>query len=139
MRQKSEAHASVYRCYQNTRQSCLLTLASRRTQRFHDENQVPIHEGSISQGMALASVEQRIGDGATKNGNVGERNGVLGGEFHDQDVNGHENATPANASAGLIARANEGHLEGETTTNTTRYALHVTKPNHAHESNLPQS
>jgi len=49
--------------------------------------------------MALADVEYGVCDGAPEDRDVGQGYGVLGGEFHDEDVYRHEDASPAYAAA----------------------------------------
>lgn len=50
--------------------------------------------------MSLLRIQQDIGYGSSKDGHVGEGNGVFGTKSKDENVNGHENAASTDASAG---------------------------------------
>mmetsp|Transcript_47320 Transcript_47320/g.143293 ORF Transcript_47320/g.143293 Transcript_47320/m.143293 type:complete len:472 (-) Transcript_47320:192-1607(-) len=67
-------------------------------QGLHHEYQIPVDEGTFGEGMALPRVEVGVGEGSAEHGDVRQRNGVLGGESHDEDIDGHENAPSPYAS-----------------------------------------
>jgi hypothetical protein len=78
--------------------------------------------------MALRHIEQCIGHGAAKDGNIRQRNGVPGRKLQHENVNGHEHAAAANAAAGLVwerdsmvgKRNREQREEIATATTTTK-------------------
>mmetsp|Transcript_20079 Transcript_20079/g.36444 ORF Transcript_20079/g.36444 Transcript_20079/m.36444 type:complete len:208 (+) Transcript_20079:1112-1735(+) len=82
---------------------------------FHDENQVPIHQRPIDQGVSLSSVQQGIGNGTPKYGNIGEWNGMLGTKLHDQNVNGNQDTSSTNASTGRNQQSQQ----------TTEKSIHI--------------
>lgn len=64
-------------------------------------------------GPAFSYIQIRIGQRPPKHGNIAQRNGVLGIESHDQNVDGDQDASSANASTGGDHEAEGGECESE--------------------------
>lgn len=69
-------------------------------ERFHHQDEVPIHQGTVGIRMPFLHVQEGVRDGSSEDGDVGQRHGILRAEVEHEDVDGHENAAPADAPCG---------------------------------------
>lgn len=67
-------------------------------QGFHDQDQIPVDQWAICEGVSLFHVQERIGDGSAEDGDVGQGNGVLRAKLQDQDVDRDEDAAASDAA-----------------------------------------
>mmetsp|Transcript_26668 Transcript_26668/g.61343 ORF Transcript_26668/g.61343 Transcript_26668/m.61343 type:complete len:210 (+) Transcript_26668:884-1513(+) len=73
---------------------------ARDGQRLHHQDQVPVHQRPVHQRMPLRKIQQAVRAGAPEHRHVRQRNGLFRREPQHQNVDGHQDAAPADSAAG---------------------------------------